>query len=90
MVLAFSHAQADAISTTIEPEHCTTRALCVCNRFANMNMAPGAKQETLLRTWGNKVLVVNEEISMMPAEAINMDMYRAMWGRHEQFSVDPD
>ena len=26
---------------------------------------------------------------MMPAEAINMEMYRAMWGRHEQFSVDP-
>ena len=27
---------------------------------------------------------------MMPAEAINMDMYRAMWGRHEQLSVQPD
>ena len=36
------------------------------------------------------MLVVNEEVSMMPAEAINMDMYRAMWGRHEQFSVHPD
>ena len=27
---------------------------------------------------------------MMPAEALNVEMYRAMWGRQEQFSVSPD
>ena len=26
----------------------------------------------------------------MPAEALNMEMYRAMWGRHEQFGVNVD
>ena len=46
--------------------------------------------ETLIRTWENKVLVVNEEVSMMPSEALNMQMYRAMWDSRDKFAVDVD
>ena len=90
MVLAFSHAQADAISTGKSRARTLHNACAMrVQSLANMSMAPGAKKETLLRTWGNKVLFVNEEISMMPAEPINIDMYRAMWGRHEQLFRGP-
>ena len=58
--------------------------------LANAKMGPGAKKEALIRTLSNTVLLVNEEVSMMPAEALNMEMYRAMWGRHEQFGVNID
>ncbi len=91
LVLAYSHAQADAISTN----HIRARTLHgACSMrvqsLANMHMAPGAKKEALMRTWSNKVFLVNEEVSMMPAEALNMEMYRAMWGRHEQCNVNVD
>jgi hypothetical protein len=58
--------------------------------LANTKMAPGAKKETLIRTWGNKVFLVDEEISMLPAEALNMEMYRAAWGRSEKCGVEID
>ena len=91
LVVAFSHAQANAISTeSIRARTLHNACAMRVQSLANKNMAPGAKKDTLLRTWRNKVLVVNEEVSMMPAEAINMEMYRSMWGRHEQFSVNPD
>ena len=90
-MVAFSHAQANAISTErIQARTLHSACAMRVQSLANKNMAPGAKRETLLQTWRNKVLVVNEEVSMMPAEAIKMDIYRAMWGRHEQFSVKPD
>ena len=83
LVVAFSHAQANAISTErIRARTLHSACAMRVQSLANKNMAPGANRETLIRTWRNKVLVVNEEVSMMPAEAINMEMYRAMWGRH--------
>ena len=91
LVVAYSHAQANAIST----EQIRARTLHnACSMrvqsLANAKMAPGAKKQALISTWSNKVLLVNEEVSMMPAEALNMEMYRAMWGRREQFGVNVD
>ena len=85
LVVAYSHAQADATST----EQIRARTLHnACSMrvqsHANPKMAPDAKKDALISTWKNKVLLVNEEVSMMPAEALNMEMYRAMWGRHDQ------
>ena len=55
--------------------------------LANSKMAPGAKIDALTNTWGNTMLLVNEEVSMMPAEAINMEMFRAAHGRRLRFQV---
>ena len=91
LVVAYSHAQADAISTD-QIRARTLHSACSMRvqSLANQRMAPGAKKDALIRTWMNKVLLVNEEVSMIPAEALNMEMYRAMWGRHEQFGVNID
>ena len=91
MVVAYSHAQADAISTA------TIRARTVHNAcsmrvqsLANAKMAPGAKKEALTRTWERLMLVILEEVSMMPAEAFNMLLYRSMWGRREHLNLNAD
>ena len=91
LVAAYSHAQADAIST----EHIRSRALHnACSMrvqsLANAKMAPCAGTDAFIITWTNKVLLGNEEVSMVPADALNMDMYRAMRNRHEQFGVNVD
>jgi len=89
-VLAYSHAQANAISTS------TFRAKTLHNvsgmrvqSLANKDMAPGQKKDFLLKTWSNKMALFLEEISMDPAEVINMVMYRSMWGRKEKWGVGP-
>ena len=53
-------------------------------------MAPGAKQEALIRTWKRLMLVILEEVSMMPAEAFNMLLYRSMWGRRQHLNLNAD
>ena len=91
LVVVYSHAQVDAISTE-QIRAWTLHSACPprMQSLANAKMAPGANKEALIRTWMNKVLLVNQKVSMMPAEALNMEMYRAMWGRHEQFGVMVD
>jgi hypothetical protein len=91
LVVAYSHAQADAISKgKIRARTLHNACAMRVQSLANTKMAPGAKKETLIRTWGNKVFLVDEEISMMPAEALNMEMYRAAWGRSEKCGVEID
>ena len=91
LVVAYSHAQADAISKgKIRARTLHNACAMRVQSLANTKMAPGAKKETLVRTWGNKVFLVDEEISMMPAEAVNMEMYRATWGRSEKCGVEID
>ena len=91
LVVAYSHAQADAISKgKIRARTLHNACAMRVQSLANTKMAPGAKKETLIRTWGNKVFLVDEEISMMPAEALNMEMHRAAWGRNEKCGVEID
>ena len=91
LVVAFSHAQADAISTEqIKARTLHNACAMRVQSMANSKMAPGAKKDVLINTWSNKVLLINEEVSMTPAEALNMEMYRSMWGRHEQFGGNID
>ena len=88
LVLAYSHAQANAISKGAVRARTLHNACAMrVQSMANSKMAPGPKTDTLTNTWGNNMLLVNEEVSMMPAEAINMEMFRAAHGRRVRFQV---
>ena len=89
-VLAYSHAQADAISTrTLRAKTMHTASGMRVQSLANKDMAPRQKKDFLTQTWSNKMVLFCEEISMDPAEVINMVMYRSMWGRSTKWGVSP-
>jgi len=91
LVLAFSHAQADAISNgTVRARTLHSACAMRVQSMANSKMAPKERIDALTSTWENKVFLVNEEVSMMPAEAINMEMFRAAHGRRVKFQLNMD
>jgi hypothetical protein len=91
LVLAFSHAQADAISNgTVRARTLHSACAMRVQSMANSKMAPKERIDALTSTWANKVFLVNEEVSMMPAEAINMEMFRAAHGRRVKFQLNMD
>ena len=63
-------AQADAISKgDIRARTLHSATAMRVQSMANKNMAPGAKQATLTHIWRNKILLVNEEVSMIPGRS---------------------
>ena len=58
--------------------------------LSNSKMPAGNKREFLTHTWSNKRVIINDDIYRSPAEVINMQMYRSMLGRKEDWALEPD
>ena len=91
LVVAFSHAQADAISnSSFRAKTLHSVSAMRVQSLDNKDMAPGPKLPRLQHIWEHKVCLVIEEVSMMAAVALNMGMYRATWGRKAQCQLSVD
>ena len=51
---------------------------------------PGDKKTSLERKWGNKILLVIEEVGMIGPNLYNMLLYRSYHGRAERWEVRED
>ena len=88
LIVCASWAQADNISTDKHKAvTCYNAAMWRPGMMRNAHMAAGAKQSALERKWGNKRLLVIEEVGMIPNEQYNMLLYRSFFGRYKRQEV---
>ena len=84
LITTFSHAQSDAISN--EKIRANTAHSACSYRVAslrNTQMALKTKEKEMQQRWMNKVLLIQDEISLVPAMVQNMLLYRIMRARQD-------
>jgi hypothetical protein len=89
LITTFSHAQSDAISN--ETYRARTAHTACSYRVAslrNRDLALKTKQAEMTKRWVPKLLLIQDEISLVPAMVENMMLYRSMRARQDQ-GLDP-
>ena len=90
MITTFSHAQSDAISN--ETHKATTTHAACCYRVASMrnkDLGLKTKEQEMKKKWMCKLLLVQDEISLVPCLVENMMLYRSMRARQD-LGVKPE
>ena len=89
LITTFSHAQSDAISND---HHRATTSHAACSyRVASMrnrDMALKTREVEMKKRWMTKLLLIQDEISLVPCLVENMMLYRSMRAR-EGLGLDP-
>lgn len=89
IISTFSHAQSDAISNdTYRARTCHTACSYRVASLRNKHLALKTKEEEMKRRWQPKILVIQDEISLVPAAVENMMLYRSMRARQDE-GLDP-
>ena len=89
IISTFSHAQSDAISNdTYRARTCHTSCSYRVASLRNKHLALKTKEEEMKRRWQPKILVIQDEISLVPAAVENMMLYRSMRARQDE-GLDP-
>ena len=89
MISTFSHAQSDAISNdTYRARTCHTACSYRVASLRNKHLALKTKEQEMKQRWQPKILVIQDEISLVPAAVENMMLYRSMRARQDE-GLDP-
>ena len=90
LATAFSWSQASNLSTpNIRGVSLHNASGMRVQKLTHHAMRPTGPLTKLEKTWGNKKLGLLEECSMVPAEVLNMALYRCAWGRKAVTGIDP-
>ena len=89
MTATFSHAQSDAISNDVyRARTCHTACSYRVASLRNKHLALKTKEQEMKQRWQPKILVIQDEISLVPAAVENMMLYRSMRARQDE-GLDP-
>ena len=89
MIATFSHAQSDAISNDVyRARTCHTACSYRVASLRNKHLALETKEQEMKQRWQAKILVIQDEISLVPAAVENMMLYRSMRARQDE-GLDP-
>ena len=89
MIATFSHAQSDAISNDVyRARTCHTACSYRVASLRNKHLALKTKEQEMKQRWQPKILVIQDEISLVPAAVENMMLYRSMRARQDE-GLDP-
>ena len=89
MIATFSHAQSDAISNDVyRARTCHTACSYRVASLRNKHLALKTKEQEMKQRWQPKILVIQDEISLVPAAVENMMLYRSMRARRDE-GLDP-
>ena len=89
MIATFSHAQSDAISNDVyRARTCHTACSYRVASLRNKHLALKTKEQEMKQRWQPKILVIQDEISLVPAAVDNMMLYRSMRARQDE-GLDP-
>ena len=89
MIATFSHAQSDAISNDVyRARTCHTACSYRVASLRNKQMALKTKEQEMKQRWQPKILIIQDEISLVPAAVENMMLYRSMRARQDE-GLDP-
>jgi hypothetical protein len=84
LITTFSHAQSDAISN--EAHRATTAHAACSYRVASMrnkDLGLKTKEQEMKKRWMSKLLLIQDEISLVPCLVENMMLYRSMRARQD-------
>ena len=90
LITTFSHAQSDAISN--ETHRATTAHAACSYRVASMrnkDLGLKTKEQEMKKRWMSKLLLIQDEISLVPCLVENMMLYRSMRARQD-LGLKPD
>ena len=89
MIATFSHPQSDAISNDVyRARTCHTACSYRVASLRNKHLALKTKEQEMKQRWQPKILVIQDEISLVPAAVENMMLYRSMRARQDE-GLDP-
>ena len=89
MIATFSHAQSDVISNDVyRARTCRTACSYRVASLRNKHLALKTKEQEMKQRWQPKILVIQDEISLVPAAVENMMLYRSMRARQDE-GLDP-
>ena len=89
MIATFSHTQSDAISNDVyRARTCHTACSYRVASLRNKHLALKTKEQEMKQRWQPKILVIQDEISLVPAAVENMMLYRSMRARRDE-GLDP-
>ena len=89
MIATFSHAQSDAISNdAYRARTCHTACSYRVASLRNKHLALKTQEQEMKQRWQPKILVIQDEISLVPAAVENMMLYRSMRARQDE-GLDP-
>ena len=89
MIATFSHAQSDAISNDVyRARICHTACSYRIASLRNKHLALKTKEQEMKQRWQPKILVIQDEINLVPAAVENIMLYRSMRARQDE-GLDP-
>ena len=89
MISTFSHSQSDAISNDVyRARTCHTACSYRVASLRNKHLALKTKEQEMKQRWVPKILLIQDEISLVPAAVENMMLYRSMRARQDE-GLDP-
>ena len=89
MISTFSHSQSDAISNDCyRARTCHTACSYRVASLRNKHLALKTKEQEMKQRWVPKILLIQDEISLVPAAVENMMLYRSMRARQDE-GLDP-
>ena len=89
MIATISHAQSDAISNDVyRARTCHTACSYRVASLRNKHLALKTKEQEMKQRWQPKILIIQDEISLVPAAVENMMLYRSTRARQDE-GLDP-
>ena len=89
MISTFSHSQSDAISNDVyRARTCHTACSYRVASLRNKHLALKTKEQEMKQRWRPKILLIQDEISLVPAAVENVVLYRSMRARQDE-GLDP-
>ena len=89
MISTFSHSQSDAISKDVyRSRTCHTACSYRVASLRNKHRALKTKEHEMKQRWRPKILLIQDEINLVPAALENMMLYRSMRARQDE-GLDP-
>ena len=89
MISTFSHSQSDAISNDVyRARACRTACSYCVASLRNKHLALKTKEQEMKQRWRPKILLIQDEISLVPAAVENMMLYRSIRARQDE-GLDP-
>lgn len=91
MITTYSHAQSESISNNkFRAKTAHSAASYRVASLRNRDMALKTKLPEMQRRWQHKILLVEDEISLIPASVQNMLLYRSMRARQQLHLIEPE
>ena len=90
LIATFSHGQGDAISNeTFRAKFVHSAASYRVASLRTKHLALKSKQQEMTNRWQNKILLIQDEASLIPGMVQNMFLYRTMRARQGVHLLDP-